>query len=756
MNLPIVLDTDFEATLQDLKKAYVYDYMKISGLKPQQMSFTTYIKEFVESNNISDISIDGTSNSDNRDVVALLSDISKPILKLTAYNKIFTKIKEKFGLKDAEDWLTSEYLGKSYLHDAYSSSLMPYCYAYDLTKLANEGLFFLSSDTEGLEREPYNAEPAQHLDTFINLLKEFVSWTCNRTSGAVGLPNLIVYIYYFWYKDIEKKYNGCHFLKDHEGNKITGLEYYPEINDTNENIKYLKQQIQALIYALNQPFLRGGIQCAFTNVSIFDHEYAHALFDGVVFPDGSLAFDHIDNIIKTEQIFMDVVSNIRNKNMFTFPVLSYSLLTEKVLVNGKTTDKLSDEEFNIWVKDDEMWKDKVNFIDRTKPVMKFKDIEFARWASDHNCTWMDSNFFIDSSVTSLSNCCRLKSNISDLGYFNSIGGTALSVGSVKVNSVNLANIAYDILSKKNFSFEEKEEKKENILDNFFSFIEKEYLIKLHDQIYINLKCLDIIRDIITKNAKERKLLPNIADGLIDLKHMYNTVGFIGVYETLKAFQNRIDIVKDLLGNISLGDDVEYIKKDDFGNTFYTKRAENFVKNLFETMHKTFDDFKQEYNISYSINCEQIPGETAANKLMQKDTLSYPQLVVKDLPLYGNQFIPLGIKTTMEERVRVAALFDSFCNGGSIAHLNYESNFPNKDIAWEKLNWLAQQGLTYSAFTTKINACRHNHAFFGNICPECGEGVYTSYMRIVGFYVPVCTFDSARKNEALNYREWEKI
>ena len=33
--------------------------------------------------------------------------------------------------------------------------------------------------------------------------------------------------------------------------------------------------------------------------------------------------------------------------------------------------------------------------------------------------WGDSNFFISSDVTSLSNCCRLKSNIKDLGYFNS-------------------------------------------------------------------------------------------------------------------------------------------------------------------------------------------------------------------------------------------------------------------------------------------------------------------------------------------------
>jgi hypothetical protein len=34
------------------------------------------------------------------------------------------------------------------------------------------------------------------------------------------------------------------------------------------------------------------------------------------------------------------------------------------------------------------------------------------------------------------------SDIDEMGYFNSIGGTALEVGSIKVNTINLARIAY--------------------------------------------------------------------------------------------------------------------------------------------------------------------------------------------------------------------------------------------------------------------------------------------------------------------------
>lgn len=100
---------------------------------------------------------------------------------------------------------------------------------------------------------------------------------------------------------------------------------------------------------------------------------------------------------------MDVVSEIRSENMMTFPVLTYSLLRK----NGK-----------------------------------FVNEDFARWCCAHNITWADSNFFISEDVTSLSNCCRLVSDIKDLGYFNSIGGTALEVGSIKVNTINLARLAY--------------------------------------------------------------------------------------------------------------------------------------------------------------------------------------------------------------------------------------------------------------------------------------------------------------------------
>lgn len=224
------------------------------------------------------------------------------------------------------------------------------CFAYDLKRIAEEGLFYLEDHNK--------PEPAKHLETFVDFVKEFINFCSNRTSGACGLPNLIPYMWYFWHKDVESG-------------------HYPR-NQTEET--FAKSEIQRLIYGMNQPYTRDGIQSAFVNTSIFDHEYFNALFGGMEFPDGSFAIDYEESIMQFQKWFLEEMSTIKdNGRAFTFPVNTISLLHKK---EG------------------------------------FVDEEFARWASNHNRKWNDSNIFCDSTVNSLSNCCRLKSNIDDLGYFD--------------------------------------------------------------------------------------------------------------------------------------------------------------------------------------------------------------------------------------------------------------------------------------------------------------------------------------------------
>ena len=123
-----------------------------------------------------------------------------------------------------------------------------------------------------------------------------------------------------------------------------------------------------------------------------------------------------------------------------------------------------------------------------------------------------------------------------------------------------------------------------------------------------------------------------------------------------------------------------------------------------------------------------------------------------LPLRGNQWLPLGIKASIAERTKVCAAFDSYCNGGSIEHINIDTYFDSFDKAWHMLNWVAQQGVTYFAFNGKVSQCENSHSFYGKVCPHCGKPVKTEYTRTVGFYTPTSSWSKERKDE-YKLREW---
>lgn len=776
MKINVKLDKDFTREFYDLYYQHGASLAALNGFGESQLDYTDFIDNFVDEDTVADASIDGNANVGHKDIVSLENEMSKPHSKLLGFNKIFYELKKEYGLSVAQRWLRAEWTGLFYLHDAYNTTYKPYCFRGDtkiLTKqgirrlyeLVNKEIYVLGKnhgwepatvkhfgkdilwkltlerygvrrdifvtgnhkwfvqaisryvvmETEQLEpgmQIPYNefgqedsyeaspwvvksvvntgieddvycavvpgsqsftldgnilthncyaydiedlihkgmyfvdnfnAQPPQHLVTYTDFVSEFISWCCNRTSGAVGVPSFLIYSYYFWQKDVKS------------GFYQKSPEYYRD------------QEFQRIIYKLNQPFLRGGIQSAFTNFSIFDRPYLEALFGGKEYPDGTFIIDYIEELIEYQKAFMNVLSNIRAQNMMTFPVMSFSLLKQ----NGK-----------------------------------FVDEPFAKWCCRHNMKWADSNFFISDDINSLSNCCRLKSNIKDLGYFNSIGGTALEVGSIKVNTINLARISYE-------------------------YPEEQYFTALKERVVLCLQVLDRIRHIIRRNV-EKGLLPNYSLDILSMESQYNTIGIIGIYETLQKYG--------------------YTYKDEFGYTYYSDEGIEFAKKILKTIHEVKDEFAK--GKDYMINIEQIPGERAAYILMGKDKYFYPNEAY-ELPLYGNQWIPLGIKTTIQEKVKLSAILDDACSGGSIAHINLDAPLTDFDTAWQLLNYVSDAGVTYFAFNLRISACEKNHGFYGDVCPICGGTKTTSYQRIVGFLTPERTYSKERKEE-FQMRDWFTI
>ena len=634
MEINIKLNKDFERCLEDLKKKYGEDFEYINGVHPSQLDYSEFINNFVRKDTLADISIDPNANASHRDIRSFMTEKGKSADKLFGLNKIFLEIKKKWGLRTAKQWLEQEFSKGFYLNDSATASYFPYCWANDLTKLATKGLFFLNR---------YNHQPPKHLTTYFDNVIEFISFLSNRQSGAVGLPNVLVWAYYFWKKDVETGY----YMKD------------PDY--------YLRQCFQKFIYRLNQPFLRID-QSSFTNISIFDRCYLESLFGGVEFPDGTFAIDCIEELIECQKVFMEVVSAIRDESMFTYPILTYSLL----------------------------YKDE-----------KFQDEDFARWCSAHNRKWSDSNFFVSDNVGVLSNCCRLLSDTTELNPFiNSIGGTALSVGSCRVSTVNLVRIAYE--SK---------------------FNKKKYIDILKDRITLDCKALYSMRYILKRNI-EKGLLPNYQDGAVEFDKQFCTIGGIGMYE-----------VMDLFG---------LINTDEFGNKSYSDEAVEFATSILETINEVKDNFVKDNECDFKYNVEMIPAENCAGVICTADNLLFEQ---DKYFIYSNQWIPLMEKCTIQEKCRLGSLFDAKCGGGCIAHIDIQNRFPTDEVAWDMLNYVASQGVIYFAFTTKISVCEDRHAFIGTKnCPNCGKPVFDTYGRVVGFYVPTSSYQKIRKKE-FDQRQW---
>lgn len=398
---------------------------------------------------------------------------------------------------------------------------------------------------------------------------------------------------------------------------------------------------QKFIYELNQPYLRVK-ESAFTTINIVDRNYLIELFGNKEYPDGSFVIDYIDEIMEFQKAFMRVVSEVRKTMMMTFPVLTFSLL----------------------------YKDG-----------KFVDEDFARWANKHNMEWYDSNFFISEDAAVLSSCCHLFNDTSKLDAFiNSIGGTALSIGSVKVNTINLRRIA--------------------LLANGDREL---YMELLKERVDLCMKVLATVRHIIQRNV-EKGILTNYQKGLIDIEKQYCTIGITAMYETLDEFG--------------------LIDTDELGNKSYSEEGLEFAKKIMNLINKMKDN--SGYDFTFNVEC--IPAENANVKLSYKDQLLFPYATC--YPVYSNQWIPLIEKCTIQEKVRLSSLLDKECGGGVISHVGVNGRFASEEQAWNMLNYLASHNNIYTTFNTKINVCKHGHGSIGTkVCDQCGEPIVDSFQRV---------------------------
>ena len=165
-NFNIPLSKNFTTQYNKMQAEYGEEFAKLNGFADSQLSYIDFIDNFIDAEAVADASIDGSANVKNKDIRSLMNEMPKPHRKLLAFHKIYYELNKKYGFKTANDWLRAEWSKALYMHDADTATFVHYCFAYDLKDLAEKGLFFL---------EDFNNEPPQHLGTFIDFLKEYIS-----------------------------------------------------------------------------------------------------------------------------------------------------------------------------------------------------------------------------------------------------------------------------------------------------------------------------------------------------------------------------------------------------------------------------------------------------------------------------------------------------------------------------------------------------------------------------------------------------
>lgn len=321
-----------------------------------------YIDHYIHSQNSASGSlVDANANVDTKNIGILEAEMYKPDTIQVNRALVQRKLTEMYGEKLAEKYIEDIEEHRIYIHD--ETSLRPYCASITLFPFLLHGTKPLGGTSEA----PKNIH--SFCGSFVNLVYQVAS----GFAGAIATVEFLLYFDYF-----AKKTWGDDYIDLHTAD--------------------VRQSLQGVVYALNQPASARGNQSVFWNISVLDRFYFEQLFGGFKFPDGTQPV-YEGTFRKLQMFFMEWFRQERERALLTYPVLTASLLVDD---EGKPRDK-----HFAWACAEEM----------------SKGLSFFVYESD--------------SVDSLSSCCRLRNEFTDNTFSYTLGAGGVSTGSVQVITVNM-------------------------------------------------------------------------------------------------------------------------------------------------------------------------------------------------------------------------------------------------------------------------------------------------------------------------------
>ncbi|RLG39380.1 MAG: anaerobic ribonucleoside-triphosphate reductase [Thermoproteota archaeon] len=152
------------------------------------------------------------------------------------------------------------------------------------------------------------------------------------------------------------------------------------------------------------------------------------------------------------------------------------------------------------------------------------------------------------------------------------------------------------------------------------------------------------------------------------------------------------------------------------------------------------------------NVEEVPGESAAARLAQRDALLHPDILNylpdPDDPVYSTSVAPYYGQLTLPERIEVEARVQKSFTGGVMMHI-FLGEEPDPEALAKFTRRLSETDLVYWSFTPVVTVCETcGKSFTGAYrkCPHCSSRHVELWSRIVGYYRPLSNWSRPRRRE----------
>ena len=348
---------------------------------------------------------------------------------------------------------------------------------------------------------------------------------------------------------------------------------------------------------------------------------------------------------------------------------------------------------------------------------EFKDVDTFEFICKEYSEGNSFFLYTSSSVDSLSSCCRLQNAVSDNTFNFTNGQIGIMTGSKNVITLDLNRIIQDWYSANpTLSMPLYKEFEDSL---------KEYLINILKRVYMYHTAYNSM----LHWAKDNKLFKAYDAGFINLDKQYLTIGI-----------NGLNQAAEFLG-IKCNNNEEY--KDFCSFIFETIKEQN-------TLHKT------KYEM---YNCEQVPAESAAVKLYNRDKKD-GYWVPLDTNLYASYiFKPNDPNISILDKIILhsSEFASNKLDGGQSAHLNLDSHL-SKEQYKKLLLFAAKSECKYLTFNVPNSEC-DNCGFITKVpidkCPKCGSTHISKYDRIIGYLTKISNWSSGRQQEQKT-RVYDKV